>query len=141
MAYVVARPAGRFEIRESLHTPAGPRSRSLANFAVLTEGVLDKAAKRASRPFDPEALRAGARRRGAPVVTDEVTYRRFVDSSRALAASFERPPPGRRPDPGEALIELLGFVDQLAGTAPPPPAEALVFPALSRLVDERRAAG
>ena len=40
MAYVVARPRGRFEIRESVHTPKGPRARSLANFAHLTDEVL-----------------------------------------------------------------------------------------------------
>ncbi len=58
MAYVVARPRGRFEIRESVHTPKGPRARSLANFAHLDDEVLDRARRRASRPFDTEAVRA-----------------------------------------------------------------------------------
>ncbi len=44
MAFVVARPKGRFEIRESVHTPQGPRARSLANFKDLDEEVLDKRA-------------------------------------------------------------------------------------------------
>ena len=65
MAYVVVRPKGRFEIRESLHTPDGPRARSLAGFDVLTDGVIAKAARRAQRPFDVEAVLASARRAGA----------------------------------------------------------------------------
>ena len=56
MAYVVARPKGRFEIRESVHTPKGPRARSLANFAQLTDEVLATARRRATRPFDAEAV-------------------------------------------------------------------------------------
>ena len=60
MAYVVARPKGRFEIRESVYTPKGPRARTLANFEELTDKVLDTARHRASRPFDPDAVRASA---------------------------------------------------------------------------------
>jgi hypothetical protein len=52
MAYVVGRSAGRFEIRESVHTTKGPRARSLANFGILTDQVLAVAAGRAERPFD-----------------------------------------------------------------------------------------
>jgi hypothetical protein len=58
MAYAVVRPKGRFEIRESLHTPDGPRARSLAGFDVLTDEVVAKAAQRAQRPFDLEAVLA-----------------------------------------------------------------------------------
>ncbi len=61
MTYVVARPKGRFEIRESVHTPKGPRARSLANFTQLTDEVLARPARRASRPFDAECGAAAAR--------------------------------------------------------------------------------
>ncbi|MHB1711596.1 MAG: hypothetical protein ACYCV7_09360, partial [Acidimicrobiales bacterium] len=33
------RRGGRFEIRESVHTPKGSRARSLASFSLLTEEV------------------------------------------------------------------------------------------------------
>ncbi len=64
MAYVVARPRGRFEIRESVHTPKGPRARSLANYAHFNDEVLDKARRRATRPFDAGVVRAAAARLG-----------------------------------------------------------------------------
>ena len=67
MAYVVARRNGRFEVRESQHTPRGPRARSLAGFSVLTGEVLATAARRAIRPFDAGAVIASARRARAPV--------------------------------------------------------------------------
>lgn len=67
MAYVVAVKGGRFEIRESLATPKGPRSRTLASFTELTDEVLEKARARASKPLDPEELRRAARRSGAKV--------------------------------------------------------------------------
>ncbi len=68
MAYVVARPKGRFEIRESVHTHKGPRARSLANFARLSDEVLATARRRASRPFDTERGpgQCGPRRRHGP---------------------------------------------------------------------------
>lgn len=67
MACVVIRRDGRFEIRESVATPRGPRSRTLATFRELTDEVLDHAERRAERSFDrrqveTRALAAGARR-------------------------------------------------------------------------------
>ena len=55
MAYVVTRPRGRFEIRESVHTDKGPRARSLASFTELSDEVLARALE--ARP------RRGASRR------------------------------------------------------------------------------
>src|ERR1700761_7259080 len=125
MAYVVARPRGRFEIRESIHTPKGPRARTLANFEQLTDQVLDTARQRASRPFDVDAVRNSAAKAGAsqaarrrakgplggaaaPVRPER---RRFVEASRRMVRSLDRVPlPAIRPDPGDALIGLLGFV-------------------------------
>ncbi|MGA8364560.1 MAG: hypothetical protein WB709_08565 [Solirubrobacteraceae bacterium] len=148
MAYVVARPKGRFEVRESLHTPKGPRARSLAGFDVLTDEVLATAAARSTRPFDAEAVLASARRAGAPVrtgagVTAEGvrdSSRRFVEASRRMALSMRRQPVSpAREDSGAALIDLLGFADAVARSQPPRPFEPLRFPVLSRLVESRSA--
>jgi len=145
MAYVVARGAGRYEIRESVHSPSGPRSRTLANFAVLTDDVMAKAQGRATRPFDSSAVINSALRRGVRLgeegfratarplraqggVSD---YAAFVRTSRRLGASFERPP-AERPDPGRALIELAGLVDALPADRRLRPPE-LEFPVLARL--------
>jgi len=149
MAYVVARPNGRFEVRESLHTPKGPRARSLANFAVLTDEVLAAAAKRASRPFDAGAVIASARRARTPVRTGigidssgaARDYGRFVQASRRMAASLRpRSAAESQPaDPGDALIDLLGFADAVRNSQPTRPREQLAFPVLSRLAACSRA--
>jgi hypothetical protein len=140
MAYVVARPKGRFEIRESVHTPKGPRARSLANFAQLSEEVLERARRRATRPFDAEAVRAAAARtalKGTPRHERPET-RRFVEASRRMARSLEQVPHGAdRHDPGDALIDLLGLVAQIKAHRPPTTAEPLRFPPLARLRSER----
>jgi hypothetical protein len=144
MAYVVARPAKRFEIRESIHTSKGPRARTLANFAVLNDEVLARAQRRASRPFDVEAVRTSALKAGTAVTSttssvavarsSEPETRHFVRSSRRMAASL-RPslPTGTRPDPGETLIDLLNFADQVGEFTDRRPPEPLHFPPLARL--------
>jgi len=140
MAYVVTRPKGRFEIRESLHTPKGPRARSLANFAHLTDEVLDRARRRASRPFDSEAVRAAAERAAAigNARPERPETRHFVEASRRMARSLERVrPPADRRDPGDALIGLLGFVARVKPFGPARTPEPLRFPPLVRLRAER----
>jgi hypothetical protein len=147
MAYVVARPRGRFEIRESSHTPNGPRARSLAGFGVLTDEVIAKAAQRAKRPFDANAVIASGKRAGAPVAAGDKgtvshvrdSSRRFVEASRRMALSLQRPPSSKPTDPGAALIDLLGFADAIARSQPARPREPLSFPVMSRLVAGRRA--
>jgi hypothetical protein len=67
MAYVVARPGGAWEIRESRTTPAGPRGRTLATFRTLTHEVVEHARERSSRPLREQKLREIALRAGAPV--------------------------------------------------------------------------
>jgi hypothetical protein len=152
MAYVVARPRGRFEIRESVHTPKGPRSRTLANFEQLTDKVLDTARGRASRPFDLDAVRAsavkacnspaarrpGRRSLGGVATPVRQDTSRFVEASRRMAGSLERvPPPAARRDPGDVLIGLLGFVAQVKPFGPARAPEPLEFPPLARLRAER----
>jgi hypothetical protein len=144
MAYVVTRPNGRFEIRESVQTAKGPRARSLANFSVLTDAVLARAAGRATRPFDAEGVRAGSRRAGAPNDTGPAPGAApgpgrpsFVAASRRMARSLEPRPGAPRQDPGDALIDLLGFVGQISAFRPARPPEPLRFPPLARLRSER----
>jgi hypothetical protein len=67
MAYVVARPKGAWEIRESRVTPAGPRARTLATFRALDAEVIERARSRASRPLSADQLRKAAHRAGAQV--------------------------------------------------------------------------
>ena len=155
MAYVVARRDGRFEIRESVHTANGPRARSLANFAVLTEAVVEQAGRRASRPFDPAAVRSAAERAGAPVAGKDVgpgrrpaqpggrpeRYRSFVAASRRLAQDWEGSKGSARrvgSDPGSDLAALLDFADQVARHQPRREPEPLRFPSLAGLLARRR---
>ena len=144
MAYVVARPRGRFEIRESVHTPQGSRARSLASFTELSDEVLGKASRRASRPFDAAAVRASAARAGAPTTRHRQSdMRKFAESSRRMAAALATRPPGTGSppprDPGDALIDLLDLVARVTAFGPPRPAEPLRFPPLARLRAERLA--
>jgi len=151
MAYVVRRPNGAWEIRESVVTDRGPRSRTLASFRRLTPGTVTRAVRRAQRPTSADEVYAALERAGA--VTSAAD-----DAARALLAEVAagRPPsPGLRrlvvgmlSDPpqhdsptaeaaewfeatdeqrGEALGDLLQFVDAL----PPRPAPPLSFPPLT----------
>ena len=145
MAYVAARRNGRFEIRESVHTPKGPRARSLASFEVLSDEVLARAEGRAVRPFDADAVIASGRRAGAKVAVARdtparVRGARFVRASRRMASTLERPPAQRGMDPGRTLIELLGFADAVRQSQPPRPFEALGFPPLAHLAATHRVA-
>lgn len=146
MAYVVRRRGDRFEIRESVHTPAGPRARTLANFSRMTDQTLATAASRSQRPFDTKMVVASARKAGAPVASGtgklesatpgpgDVRYRRFVESSRRMVTSLDRKPSPADVDPGGALIELLGFAEQVHRSQPRRHPEPPRFPPLARLV-------
>lgn len=137
MAYVVARRGGRFEIRESLYTANGPRSRTLAGFDVLTDDLITAAAQRAQRPFDGPSVIRSARRAGARVraTTSEAisAHNRFVTASKRMSVALEQPPESAGADPGMALQELLGFADMVVAGQPPRPFEPLIFPVLAGL--------
>ena len=127
MAYVVRRRGGRWEIRESVATPSGPRARSLASFQVLNSDVVERAALAAHRTFDRDRVIASARRAGAPV--EDATPDRLA---RALLRELGR---GRPPSPGlrrllrdnlgdsrtmldvEADLEWLDATDEQRGRA------------------------
>lgn len=70
MAYVVSRPSGNWELRHSTSTPAGPRSRTLASFRLLTPAVIELARERCDRELAAEEIVAAARRAGAPVARE-----------------------------------------------------------------------
>jgi hypothetical protein len=113
MAYLTIR-AGRCDIREAVHTAAGPRSRTLVSFrGALTPELLERAAARARRPFDPAALIARARVRGIPV-----TERRDDRPARELLAALRA---GARIDP--VLVTQLR--EALAGLPAAPAPAAL----------------
>lgn len=72
MAFVVSRPNGAWEIRESRSTGSGPRSRTLASFRTLTPEVVERALERSAAGLDEQTLVNLARRSGAPVATSGV---------------------------------------------------------------------
>jgi hypothetical protein len=71
MAYVIGRQSGSWELRESITTPAGPRSRTLATFRTLTPAIVEHAQARSSKPLEPGDLRKAAIRAGAPVAVPD----------------------------------------------------------------------
>ncbi len=98
MAYLVRRSPARFDIRESVTTPDGPRSKTLATFqGALTPEVLDEAERSATRPFERHRLEARARALGVPV-----TERREDRAAREMLAALRS---GVAIDP--VLIALL----------------------------------
>ena len=114
MAYLVRRPAGRFDIRESVATPDGPRSHTLASFrGALTPEVLDEAQRRASRPFERARLEARAVELGVPV-----TERREDRAARDLLAALRS---GAPIDP-----VLVSSLKQILDELPAAPLPALL---------------
>ncbi len=140
MAFVVARRDGRFEIRESVSTPQGPRAHTLASFRELTDAVLDHAERRALRPFDRQrveakALAVGASRdtrttaRLAHLLLEDLHLGRSLPPLLAAAlahrlADTDTPMPDSLPpladwigctprERGDALRDLLRLTDRL----------------------------
>lgn len=97
MAFIVSKPNGSWEARESRRTPDGPRSRSLATFRELTPAVIERVQERASTSVDSEDLRRRALCAGAPVAESE--------ADRAAAVLLREACLNRRPRP--ALERLL----------------------------------
>lgn len=155
MAYVVRRPRGRWEIRESFTTPDGPRARTLASFTTLTPTVIARAARAARTSLDPAALLHAARRVGVPLAPKPADA--LARSLLRTVAQGEEIRPGLRrllrdrltenedathpidesiaewigASPEEraaALIDLLGLVDRL----PAPRHAPLRFPRMAQ---------
>ena len=109
MAFLVARKDGRFEIRESVATEAGPRARTLATFRELDDDVLDRAAANAHRPFDRSAIEGRAVHMAVPRNTNIASR-----VARSLISELRH---GRSPAP--SLVRLLR--DELPTELPPTP--------------------
>lgn len=130
MPSIIERGDGRYEIRESLYTPEGPRSRTLAIFRALSEEQLDHAQERATRPFDRDGVRARAQELGIPWVGVEIS--RDLRGVIAEVAAGAKPPPviaaalrmaveghaaERLPDSVPGVMEWLGRSDAERGAA------------------------
>jgi hypothetical protein len=88
----------RYEIRECIVTPQGPRQRSLVSFRdVLTPEVLDAAEAKAHKPLDRARLTERAKAMGVPV-----TEQRHHPEARQLLATLQR---GGELEP--TLVQLL----------------------------------
>jgi hypothetical protein len=103
MAFVTAKPGGRYEIRETEHTPSGPRSRTLATFRILNDEVLDRARSRARGAFDEHKVRSGARKLGAAMEDERVDQ-----LARELLNDVSH---GRLPSPGLRRLLVDSLVD------------------------------
>jgi hypothetical protein len=111
MAYLVRRGSDRFDLREALATPSGPRSRTLATFRPpLTPEILERAAARATRPFDRAAILTRAAQLGVAT-----TERREDRAARELLALLRG---GASIDP--VLVTLLRDALAEAESAPVP---------------------
>jgi hypothetical protein len=94
----IRKQGDRYEIRECVATPRGPRQLRLASFrGVLTPEVLDRAESRARNPLHREGVVASAVRMGIPV-----SKRRHHPEARALLAALQR---GAELEP--TLVQLL----------------------------------
>ena len=103
MAFVVQTKRGRFEVRESRSTDAGPRSRTLASFTEFGDEVVEKARARAEKPFDAAQLREAALRAGAPLVATPL--------DEAARETLRRVAGGERLDPMLRTLLLDALVD------------------------------
>ncbi|MCL4686764.1 hypothetical protein KJ059_18650 [Myxococcota bacterium] len=148
MAYLVRRSPDRTEIRESHATPRGPRSRVLASFSgPLTHRALARAAERALRPFDHDAIMRRARALRIPVrehsgepearaLLSRLRRRDPLDPSLAAALrhALAQQPDAPIPEPlaevsewigaslaerGAALCELLDLYGRIAASREP----------------------
>ncbi len=109
MAFLVVRKDGRYEIRESVATAAGPRARTLATFRELDDEVLDRAGANARKRFDRGALEARAAELAVP--------RNDNHASRIARSLISELRQGRVPVP--SLVRLLR--DELPTQLPPTP--------------------
>jgi len=118
MAYVTSTKRGTFEIRESRSTPKGPRSRTLASFAELTDEVIEKARSKADKPPSREELIDAARRAGAPVARPAADQ-----AARELIAALGK---GKQPEPRlRRLLSAKLSDDPKEAIAPSDPARAV----------------
>ena len=126
MAYMVRRPAGRWELREARSTPKGPRSRTLASFSTVTSAVAEQAAARSHGVLTAAEVRRLAAGAGAPV--------EGTPADEAAATLLAELGAGRGPSParGRMLAAALN-----GGTDAATEAERAVAPWLAATPAER----
>jgi len=110
MAYVVATKPGRYEVRESVGTPKGPRSRTLTSFRELTAETVNKAQAKAEKPPAAAELTRMALRAGAPVRGSEL--------DKAASETLRRIARGEQPDPKLRRLLIDALSDQDPGSRP-----------------------
>ena len=128
MASIVRGRGNSWEVRESVRTHRGPRSRTLATFRQLDEDAIDLALSRASVLLTAEDLVANANRAGAPVgmnqadeaaatLMREFAYGRKPRYAlrRLLQATFDELPGGTG-DVGSAVEWVGASLEQRAKT-------------------------
>ena len=113
MAYVVATKPGRFEVRESISTPDGPRSRTLASFRELTDETIGKVQARSDKPPTADELTRLALKAGAPV--------RGSKLDEAASETLRRIASGEQPDPKLRRLLIDALSDQDRGDRPADP--------------------
>lgn len=136
MAFAVRRPGGRWEIRESAVTEAGPRARTLASFRVLTPDIARRAADRASVEMAPDEVAQIAARAGAPLAITRAEQlarelSELLGGGALLPVRLERrlvhdfAEAGRRRDPGPAVgPPVISGADRYAPSSRGPSIEA-----------------
>jgi hypothetical protein len=115
MAFVVERADGRYEIRETVRTPKGPRARTLAIFAECSDEVLDHAESRAVGRFDRDAILAKLPLFVIPWKRSDHT----VDLARELLADLARGRPLPPAFVGALKQALADRPDEMPDTIPP----------------------
>jgi hypothetical protein len=115
MAFVIERADGRYEIRETVRTPKGPRARTLAIFAECSDEVLDQAEARAVGRFDRQAILA----RLPLLVVPWKRSDRTVDLARELLAELARGRPLPPAFVGALKQALADLPDEMPDTIPP----------------------
>lgn len=130
MAYLVARPDGRYEIRESRRGKSGPIARSLSTFKILDRSSLDRARANCRGKFDQDQIVKRAKELGVPTqLVGDATELALnlvaeIRSGAALAPGVaavvrEALPETPAIDPGiaEAVAEWAGRSDRDRGDA------------------------
>jgi hypothetical protein len=129
MPYVVKRPRGRYELRESAATSRGPRSRTLASFRELTPEVLEHALERARTPASAEDVYAAARRAGVPVP--------LAPADAAAATLLSQIDRGRSPSARLARALTAALRERGADREPPTDDERAAAPWIAATAAER----
>jgi hypothetical protein len=139
MAYVVTTKPGRFEVRESVSTPKGPRSRTLASFRELTAETVERVQAKSEKPPTAAELTRLALRAGAPVRGSELdeaaseTLRRLAGGEqpdpklrRLLIDALSEPEPSKQPsEPKNAISDAARAAAQWVGVSSEDRANAL----------------